>query len=101
MIVDITDGAAVLAEPDDCGRFEVRVADGLPTGTLDTVLSTTGAGRRSGSDQVAVNVAWLRTVARDVQADWPDRFDKMLTFAGTKGWLTDDGTAVLGHIVRN
>ena len=63
---------------------------------MDAVLASAGAGHRIGTDQVAVNISWLRTSARDVAADWADRFEKMLAFAGTKGWLTDDGAAVLG-----
>ena len=98
MIIDITDTAVTLTDPDDCGRFHVRVSPALPVAALDAVLASAGAGQRFGNDQVAVNISWLRTSARDVAADWADRFEKMLAFAGTKGWLTDDGAAVLGHI---
>jgi hypothetical protein len=101
MIVDISDTAVALTDPDDCGRFDVRVPSALPVEALDAVLAGAGAGQRSGPDQVAVEISWLRSSARDVAPDWPDRFEKMLAFAGTKGWLTDDGAAVYGHIVRD
>lgn len=101
MIIDITDTAVTLTDPDDCGRFHVRVPPAVPVETLDAVLASAGAGQRSGADQVAVNIGWLRTSAHDVAPDWADRFEKMLTFAGTKGWLTDDGAAVLGHITHD
>ena len=100
MIVDITDTAVTLTDPDDCGRFHVRVPPALPAEALDAVLAGADAGRRFGADQVAVNISWLRSAARDVAPDWADRFEKMLAFAGTKGWLTDDGVAVLGHITH-
>lgn len=98
MIIDITDAAVTLTDPDDCGRFHVRVPAGVPMETIGGLLAAAGAGQLTGPDQVAVDVGWLRSSARDVASDWDDRFDKMLAFAGTKGWLTDDGAAVLGHI---
>ncbi len=101
MIVDITDTAVALTEPDDCGRFHVRVPSGLPVEALDALLASAGAGHRTGTDQVAVSITWLRSSAHDVAPDWADRFGKMLAFAGTKGWLTDDGAAVYGHITHD
>ena len=101
MIVDINHTAVALTEPDDCGRFHVRVPSELSVEALDAVLASAGAGHRSGPDQVAVTIAWLRSAAHDVPPDWGDRFDKMLAFADTKGWLTDDGTAVHGHITHD
>ena len=101
MIVDISGTAAALTEPDDCARFHVRVLPGLPLQALDALLADSGAGYRRGTEQVAVSTAWLRASAHDVAPDWADRFDKMLTFAGTKGWLTDDGAAVYGHITHD
>jgi hypothetical protein len=101
MIVDIDDTAVALTEPDDCGRFHVRVPPGLSVEELDAVLASAGAGYRSGTDQVAVTISWLRLSAHDVPPDWADRFDKMLAFAGTKGWLTDDGAAVYGHVTHD
>jgi hypothetical protein len=101
MIVDITDAAVVLTEPDDCGRFHLRVPSDLPVAELDALLAQSGAGHRTGTDQVAVTITWLRSSAHDVAPDWADRFDKMLAYAGTKGWLTDDGSAVVGHITHD
>ncbi len=101
MIVDISDTAVALTEPDDCGRFHVRIPSGLPVEALDAILASAGAGQRRGTDKVAVNVAWLRASAHEVDPDWADRFGRMLAFAGTKGWLTDDGAAVYGHIAND
>jgi hypothetical protein len=101
MIVDISDTAVALTEPEDCGRFHVRVPPGLPVEALDVVLTSAGAGYRSGTDRVAVNISWLRSSAHEVAPDWADRFDRMLAFAGSKGWLTDDGAGVYGHITHD
>jgi hypothetical protein len=101
MIVDISNTAVALTEPDDCGHFHVRVPAGLPVEALDALLAGSEAGYRTGTQQVAVSITWLRSSADDVAPDWADRFGKMLAFAGTKGWLTDDGAAVYGHITYN
>ena len=100
MIVDITDSAVSLTDPDDCRRFHSRVAAGATDGAIDTLLANSGAGHRVGADQVAVTVAWLRATAHGVDETWEQSFQQMLDFAGTKGWLTDDGAAVLAHIER-
>ncbi|MGS0684307.1 hypothetical protein ACVBEQ_03945 [Nakamurella sp. GG22] len=100
MIVDITDSGVTLTDPEDCRRFHARVPVGVADGAVDAVLAHTGAGRRVGTDQVAVNVAWLRAAAHGVDGTWERSFQQMLDFAGSKGWLTDDGGAVLAHIKR-
>jgi hypothetical protein len=101
MIVDITDSGVTLADPDDCRRFHSRVVAGVTDDAVDTVLAFAGAGHRVGADQVAVNVTWLRAAATGVDEKWERSFQQMLDFAGTKGWLTDDGGAVLAHIERH
>jgi len=101
MILDISETAATLTEPDDCGRFHVRVPADLTVDAVDNVLAQSAAGHRIGTDQVAVNIRWLRSSAHDVAPDWADRFDKMLAFAGTKGWLTDNGAGVYGHVTHD
>ena len=78
-----------------------RVSRGVADDAVDAVLARTGAGHRVGADQVAVNVTWLRAAASGVDENWERSFQQMLDFAGTKGWLTDDGGAVLAHIERH
>ena len=101
MIINIIGTDVVLTEADDCRRFHVRVPTSVPVATLDGILAGADAGHLSGPDQVAVKLSWLRSSAQDVAPDWADRFEKMLAFARTKGWLTEDGTAVHGHITHD
>ena len=101
MIVDITDSGITLTDPDDLRRFHSHVPLGVTDDTVDAVLARTGAGHRVGAAQVAVTVAWLRASATGVDENWERSFQQMLDFAGTKGWLTDDGGAVLAHIERD
>ena len=101
MIVDVSGTAVALLNPDDCARFHVRVPPDMPGEQLEGVLAGNGAGIPAGADHVAVTISWLRSSAHDVAGDWNDRFEKMLAYAGTKGWLTDDGAAVLGHVTHH
>jgi len=101
MIVDITGDSVTLVDPDDCGRFHATIAARLSDGTADTLLASNGAGHRVDADHLAIDVAWLRAAAREVEKDWTTRFNKMLAFAGTKGWITDDGLSVVAHIARD
>jgi hypothetical protein len=100
MIVDITDNGVTLTDPDDFRRFHSRVPVGVTDDAVDVVLGRAGAGHSVGADQVAVNVTWLRAAATGGDENWEPSFQQMLNFAGTKGWLTDDGCAVLAHIER-
>jgi hypothetical protein len=101
MIVDITDSGVSLTDPDDFRRFHSLVPAGVAGDAVDVVLRRAGAGHSVGADQVAVNVTWLRAAASGVDESWEQSFQQMLDFAGTKGWLTDDGGAVLAHIERH
>ncbi len=51
-------------------------------------------------DHAWLGVAALRNAAHDqgVGEDWDERFDGMLAYAQTKGWLSSSGTALRAHI---
>ena len=45
-----------------------------------------------------VLVEAVRRMAKGrVGEDWPADFDAMLAYAGSKGWLTDDGVGIQAH----
>jgi hypothetical protein len=83
-----------LEEPDDCSRFHVVGRDVGP----DEV-----AGALSGFGEVEGEHAWIeqetvRTLAEGrVADDWDDRFDAMLEYASSKGWVDEEGR-VQAHI---
>lgn len=88
MYVLVSPGGVELEEPDDCTRFHLVGRDVGP----DEV-----AGALSGFGEVEGEHAWiepdtLRTLAEGrVPADWDDRFDGMIAYAATKGWVDDEG----------
>ncbi|MFC5060727.1 hypothetical protein [Actinomycetospora atypica] len=50
---------------------------------------------------VMIPIATLRRLAEGrVSEGWDAEFEKMISYAGTKGWLSDDGTAVRAHLER-
>ena len=97
MIVTITADAVALVDPDDVGRFHVAVAAGV-TG-VDAALQASGFGRLDSDTEALISVdALRRAAAGSVGPDWAERFAGMLTYADTKGWLAEGGTAIRGHL---
>jgi hypothetical protein len=105
VVVNLDDGIVVLRAPEDTGSFALRVAgppDAAP-GThaehLARVLEATGVGRLgSDGDAFVVADAVRFLAAGEVDDGWNERFETMLSYAGTKGWLDDDG-AIQAHVV--
>ncbi|HET9770699.1 MAG TPA: hypothetical protein VFS16_07410 [Acidimicrobiia bacterium] len=98
--VDLTGEAPAvsLAEPQDCKRFHVAVRGG-EAGSLDAALSAADVGRLLPSGEAMIDTAAVRRLASGrVPESWDDEFQQMLTYAGTKGWLNEDGTAIQAHV---
>jgi hypothetical protein len=58
--------------------------------------------RPADDDHVWVDIDWLRTsgVAQVGDADHATKFDAMIAYAATKGWLHESGRCVKAHIAR-
>ena len=82
-----------LEEPDDCTRFHLE-ADGVTPEQAAEALTDASAGRL---DPDAPDDAWIdpdavrRMAEGRVGDDWEDRFEGMLGFAASKGWIAEDG----------
>jgi hypothetical protein len=100
MYVEIRGAQAVVGDPDECRSLDVRTGPG-DRPAVDAVLRGTGLGRWDGSGDVELAVAGLRAAAfgAEVGADWPHRWDAMVAYARTKGWLTEDGLYLRAHLV--
>lgn len=90
-----------LSEPDDLGAFSV-VASGTDR---EVAAALSAAGDGGGADtegHVAVRIDSVRRLAAgQVDAEWDQRFEGMLAYATSKGWITPDGGAILAHIQRD
>ncbi len=90
-----------LYEPDDFKSLSLVVKGAGDDVPLDQALRHVGTIDDDGAH------AWLllqglRSLAgRLVQdVDWTSRFDSMIEYAGSNGWVSEDGDAVRAHIER-
>ncbi|MEY2455868.1 MAG: hypothetical protein QOK06_962 [Acidimicrobiaceae bacterium] len=97
MIVRVSaDGAVALVEVDDLARFHVEAERGAD---VDGALATAGAGRLGADGDARITVTWLRSTSRRAgEPAWDDGLEGMLGYAGTKGWLDDDGATIRAHV---
>jgi hypothetical protein len=86
-----------LEETDDCQRFWV-VIDGLVESIAQQAFALADMGWLADRDTAWVKIAALRRLAGPrVRPDWPERFEHMLRYAESKGWLNAEKTHVKGH----
>jgi hypothetical protein len=91
----------VLEEPADCGRFHVAVRGSADALALDEALRAQGVGSVDGDGEALVRVDAVRRLAAGAVDDtWEPAFAAMLDYAGSKGWLSDDGASIRAHVER-
>ena len=95
-----TNSAVVsLSDENNLSLVSLRAPDWIPNGIIDAALKSVSAGCLDGGN-TAINVDWLRTYTVDRSAQWHRRFDKMLSYAASKGWMSEAGTAVYAHVEK-
>ena len=101
MYVDVVGTQAEVRDPDNCQALDVRVS-AADRGSVDAALRASGLGGWNGGREADLNVARLRAAAArgPVGPDWPQRWEAMLRYAATKGWLSADGAHVRAHQVH-
>jgi hypothetical protein len=100
MFVEIRGDHAEVCDPDNCRALDVRVGAG-DRPHLDRTLRAAGLGGWAGGAEAELTVSGLHAAASaaGVGGDWQERWDAMLGYAATKGWLTAGGSGVLAHLV--
>ena len=98
MIVRLEPDDVRLDDPDDVGRFSVAVGEGVvDPGAL--LAARHAGGPAEEADHVWVRVDAVRGLARGRVAEgWDERFDGMVAYARTKGWLDEAGTSIKAHL---
>jgi hypothetical protein len=92
--VDTAIATARLENPEDTGRLVVIV---VGDGAIDIPMRAFGA--RVEGEHAWVELDALKAAAAGRVADgWLDDFAAMVEFAGSRGWLSDDGLSVRAHI---
>jgi hypothetical protein len=87
-----------LEEPDDCTKFHLSVVGGRDLARVFGALVDAAAGRLEGDHAYITIDAVRRMAAGRVGDDWNDRFDGMLDYARSKGWIDDTGNTIQAHI---
>ncbi len=103
VVVDIgaEPATVTLEEPADCTRFHVTVRGGGAAGALDGALRANAVGSLDGDGEAQVHVEAVRRLAAGtVDETWETDFAAMLDYAGSKGWLSDDGASIRAHVER-
>ena len=98
MYVRVTGGGASLEDPTNLKQFHVSADDAAVD--VGAALAGSGFGTMEGNDAM-ISVEAVRSAAAGRVGDgWEAGFEAMLDFARSKGWLSDDGTAVRAHVER-
>jgi hypothetical protein len=97
----VNDNSATLHEADDCTSLDVRVA-AAERDSLDAKLRAARLGTWDGGAETDLDVARLRNLAQQAATlpDWSGRWDAMIGYATTKGWVSAEGGTVRAHVVE-
>ncbi|MDI2099129.1 hypothetical protein [Ruicaihuangia caeni] len=97
MRVVVTHEGVAIEDVGDLKRFSIESSVGE---SLDDQLRAARAGHRTDSDHAAIEIAYIRHAVGDARddAEWRSAFERMIDYASTKGWVTDDRRTVIGHI---
>jgi hypothetical protein len=87
-----------LEEADDCTKFHLAVVGGRDLPRVFGALVDAAAGRLEGDHAYITIDAVRRLAAGRVGDDWDSRFDGMLDYARSKGWIDDTGNMIQAHI---
>ncbi|MDO8251289.1 MAG: glucose 1-dehydrogenase [Rhodoferax sp.] len=82
-------GAITLDEPSDFNRLDVLVDPQSPE-RLEQAIARIGS--PDGADHVRLSPSVLRFLSSDAgSAEWDAKFDAMISYAASKGWLDEQG----------
>jgi hypothetical protein len=98
----ITQDSTELVDPQTLTSFHATCSAGLSAEDLAAVVRRTGLGDvLPDGEHLMVRIDAVRRMAADhVDPGWSADFDRMIAYAGGKGWLSEDGTHVRAHVER-
>jgi hypothetical protein len=103
MIVEVIGGAdevpeARVADVDDLKRLHVAVG-AVTDEEADQALRAAGLGRlEDGSAWLDAAALRAAAQARATVPDWAGQWDRMVEFARSRGWVSDDGATLQAHV---
>lgn len=98
MMIVLSSDSVSIVDSDDCTRL--HVATTLAPGDVDSALRTSGTGRLGDDGTAHLDLRILHSRARAVASadDWSHRWQTMVEYASSKGWVTPGGDEVKAHI---
>ncbi|WP_224167150.1 hypothetical protein [Arthrobacter sp. StoSoilA2] len=98
MIVLLNRHEAKILEADDFRRL--HVSTGLTAEGIGDALRKSGIGASYEDDHAVLKVSALRAKASSAARgpDWDAGWEKMIAYARSKGWLTNDETGLFAHV---
>jgi hypothetical protein len=95
VVVDAAAGSSALEDVDDLDGFSVAV---VGDGDVEVALAPFG---HVEGDHAWIAIDMVRAAARDRAGDgWDERFDAMVAYAGSQGWLDEGSGTIRAHIDR-
>ena len=103
MYLRITGDSAQLVDPQDVKSFSVQCPESLGHDDFVDSVRRADLGEMLPDDShLMVPVDTIHRMAADqVGPGWSDDFAKMISYAASKGWTSEDGTRVRAHIERS
>lgn len=95
--VNVAAGSVDIAHGDDLKRLQVSL---IGTATDDQATALLGALGRLDGEHAWLRVETLREQAGPGQPEWNEGFTRMIEFARSHGWTTEDDAQVRAHVVR-
>lgn len=89
-----------LREAEDFKSFKVVAAEGTDDEALARALEPVGELQPSGDAMIRIEA--FKELAGDLRRDpqWLSQLQAMIAFAGSKGWLSEDGGSIQAHCER-
>lgn len=99
MKVVVDGGDVTLVEAEDTTAFHVEVRGDAE---VAAALQDADAGTLAEDGEHAhIGIGWVRRHAVGVGPDWNQRFDAMLDYARTKGWIEEGTSSIVAHLERS
>ena len=95
--IDTERNSVLVGEPDDCKRLCAVISG---AGNIDTALGPLGSADADDA-HLWIKVEALKRAAMPTHdVDWSTRFDAMIEYAKSKGWIDTSKTRVRVHLSR-
>lgn len=90
--------SCVLKAADELDDFCIVIEERMTVEAVAVALADAEAGHLTHGSEAWISIEWLKSrIGQRDQSFW-NGFSAMLSYASSKGWLSSDGSSVLGHL---